>query len=125
MTTPVFPSTLPKASMQGYAYTPGSNLIRTDMEVGAAKVRRRFVSVPTDVSATWTFTLAELGTFEKFFREQLFDGAAWFQIPVVNGAGETLCTARFKQAYQAETQAREDVWRVSATLEVMNMPTIA
>lgn len=124
MTTPIFPALLPAASLSSYGYRPGENLIRTEMENGPAKVRRRFISVPTDVNVTWKFSRAELATFESFFRNTIYDGSGWFQIKLVNGSGETLCTARFKEPYQAETLSRENVWRITATLEVMNMPTI-
>lgn len=124
MTTPLFPATLPAASLGSYSYRPGENLIRTEMENGPAKVRRRFVSVPTDVNVSWKFSREELATFEGFFRNTIYDGAAWFQMKLVNGAGETLCTARFKEPYQAEALSRENAWRITATLEVMNLPTI-
>lgn len=124
MTTPVFPASLPGVSLVNFGYQPGSNVLRADMETGPAKVRRRFMSVPTNVAATWTFTQLELAVFEQFCREQLFDGVAWFQVPITNGVGETMCTARFHEPYRAETLGREDAWRVTAQLEVMNMPTI-
>lgn len=119
MTTPVFPATLPKPSMQSYGFTPANNLIRTEMENGPARVRRRFIAVPVDVSASWTFSLAELGQFQAFYRDQIFDGAGWFEMPIVQGDGEVVRLARFKEPYKAETLQRENVWRVSAMLEVM------
>lgn len=119
MTTPVFPVALPKPSMRQYSLKPMNNVLRTEMESGPARTRRRYISVPTDVSVVWTLTLAELGTLQTFYREAIYDGAGWFQIPVVMGDGEVLRKARFKEPYQAATAANEHVWQVSATLEVM------
>ena len=119
MTTPTFPTTLPKPSMSQYSLTPVNNTIRTEMEAGPARTRRRYISVPTDVSVTWTLTRAELASFQTFYREAIYDGAGWFLMPVVMGDGEALRTARFKEPYRAETVANEHAWRVSATLEVM------
>lgn len=124
MATPVFPATLPKLVMTNYSYKPVNNLIRTNMEAGPAKTRRRFVNVPTEISAEWIFTRAELGIFEKFWKEQLYDGAAWFKIKVVNGAGETECNARFTEPYSASTAVREFMWKVDAKIEVMGMPVV-
>ena len=119
MSTPTFPTTLPKPSMSQYSLTPVNNVIRTEMESGPARTRRRYISVPTDVSVTWTLTRAELASFQTFYREAIYDGAGWFLMPVVMGDGEALRTARFKEPYRAETVANEHVWQVSATLEVM------
>lgn len=121
MSTPVFPVTLPKPSMRHYSLTPMNNVLRTEMESGPARTRRRYISVPTDVSVTWTLTLAELDAFQTFYRETIYDGAGWFQMPVVMGDGEAMRKARFKQPYQAEAIANEHVWRVTATLEVMEL----
>ncbi len=119
MSTPTFPTTLPKPSMSQYSLTPVNNVIRTEMEAGPARTRRRYISVPMDVSVTWTLTRAELDAFQTFYRETICDGAGWFLMPVVMGNGEALRTARFKQPYEAATVANEHVWRVTATLEVM------
>lgn len=122
MTTPLFPEALPNVIMGDYSYKQANNLIRTEMESGPAKVRRRFVSVPTDVNVSWKFSRAELAIFENFFRNTIYDGATWFQIKLVNGAGETLCTARFKEAYDASTDAKEHSWVVRGKLEVFGLP---
>lgn len=119
MTTPVFPVTLPKPSMRQYSLTPVNNVLRTEMESGPARTRRRYISVPTDVSVVWTLTRAELEAFQTFYREAIYDGAGWFLMPVVMGDGEALRKSRFKQPYEAATVANEHVWRVTATLEVM------
>lgn len=119
MSTPVFPVTLPKPSMRQYSLTPVNNVIRTEMESGPARTRRRYISVPTDVSVVWTLTRAELDAFQTFYREAIYDGAGWFLMPVVMGDGEALRKSRFKQPYEAATVANEHVWRVTATLEVL------
>lgn len=121
MTTPVFPVGLPKPSMRQYSLTPVNNVLRTEMESGPARTRRRYISVPTDVSVVWTLTRAELEAFQTFYREAIYDGAGWFLMPVVMGDGEALRKSRFKQPYEAATVANEHVWRVTATLEVMEL----
>lgn len=119
MTTPTFPTTLPGMSMKSYSLKPMNNVIRTEMESGPARTRRRYVSVPTDVTVQWRFSLAELQTFQDFYRNSIYDGAAWFNIKIVDGRGEGTYLARFKEPYEAVTEAREHLWMVNATLEVM------
>lgn len=125
MPTPTFPTTLPNVVMTNYGFKPGNPLVRTEMEAGLARVRRRFVSVPTDFTVQWEFTIGELAIFEKFYEQDLLQGAAWFNIKLVNGVGETIYLARFKEQYSVNTSHREFYWTVSATLEVLNRPLIA
>jgi hypothetical protein len=121
MSTPTFPTTLPKPSMRQYSLTPVNNLLRTEMESGPARTRRRYISVPIDVRVVWHLTLAELAAFQAFYRDAIYDGAGWFLMPVVMGDGEAQRKARFKEPYQADTVANEHCWRVTATLEVMEL----
>lgn len=124
MPTPVFPSSLPNVVMSNFGFKPTSAVIRTEMESGLARVRRRFISAPTDFAVMWKFTMKQMGVFEKFFDDTLFAGASWFTIKLVNGFGEQEYTARFKEGtYDAKIDTREGHWEVSATLEVVKRPT--
>lgn len=122
MTTPIFPSALPNVSMTGYSFQPTDAAIRTEMETGLARVRRRTLSRPTDVNVMWKFTRDELGIFEKFFEEDIYAGTAWFYISLVNGMGETTYLARFKEPFTASATHREFHWEVSGKLEVLERP---
>ena len=119
MSTPNFPATLPGMSMRNYSLKPTNNIIRTEMEAGPARTRRRYISAPTEVTVQWRFSLDELEIFQTFYRDTIFDGAGWFNIKVVDGRGEGTYLARFREPYQATTEAREYLWTVNATLEVM------
>lgn len=119
MSTPNFPASLPGMSMKNYSFTPVNNVIRTEMESGPARTRRKYISVPTDVTVQWRFSRAELQTFQNFYRTDIYDGAGWFNIKIVDGRGEGTYKARFKGPYKAMTEAREHLWLVDATLEVM------
>ncbi|MPS48552.1 hypothetical protein [Methylobacillus sp.] len=125
MAIPDYPSTLPKPSMGNYSLKPQSGKIRTEMEGGPARVRRRSLSVPVDVQVLFKFDRKEFGIFQKFYREDLFDGASYFNIKLVNGAGEHIVKARFKDEYEASVDKHENFWQVSGTLEAMNMPLIS
>lgn len=122
MTTPVFPTTISGVDMNQYSFKPKDKTIRTEMETGLARVRRRYMGTPTEISVGWIFSREELGIFEKFFENDLQGGAAWFYINLVNGVGETQYLARFKEPYNVATAKREFYWNVDATLEVLARP---
>lgn len=125
MAIPAFPSTLPSVMMSEYGFKPGNAVARTEMDTGLARQRRRFVSVPTEYSVKWKFTRAQFAIFEKFFEEDIFHGAGWFTIQLVNGVGETTYTARFIEPYSVTTIAKEFMWEVTATIEAVGRPLLA
>ncbi len=125
MPIPNFPSTLPKVIINSYSVKREPRLARTEMDTGQARVRRRSTAAPTTVSVTWQFTMSQYGTFEKWFQQDIFDGAGWFYILLVNGAGESSCKARFKELPSATVAGGGYNWTVTASLEVESMPLIA
>lgn len=119
-----WPGTLPKPDMNQYQIESADPLLRTEMDSGPARVRRVFTSVPEFVDVKFKFSLAELGIFEKFWKETLFHGADWFDIDLANGAGENTVQARFTAPPKRSTLARENYWTVTARLEVRNFPVV-
>ena len=93
--------------------------MRTDMEVGAPRVRRRTRARNDHLNVTWTFDAVQMQTFRNWFDDDLgaAGGAAWFTLPVRLGeAGVVDLECRFIGPVQADYVG--DVWRVSARLEV-------
>lgn len=89
-TTIDWPSTLPQYVLRdSYSRNPGNNLIRTDMEIGPAKVRRRSTSAPTTVSLSFSFDKDELDDFEEFFITTLGYGVLTFNFPDPENEGST------------------------------------
>lgn len=122
MTTPAYPSTLPKPNIQGYSLTPQQNVIRTDMEAGAARQRRRFTRETTTATVTWLFTIQEMSVFEYWWENLAQHGAAWFTMSIISGKGVQTVNCRFTEPWKAT--ARPGLFDVSATLEIENIPTI-
>lgn len=115
-----FPGTLPAPQLDGYALNPIDQTIRTDMEVGSARSRRRTATRQDKVQCSWKFTDAQMDTFRTWFDNsaECAGGAAWFTISLPVGAtGIDSKTARFVGAFQATLLPGLN-WRVSATLEV-------
>lgn len=120
MTTPVWPSTLPNPTMTDYSIKFGKAVIRTEMESGPARQRRRYTQVPSMINVRFDFTLEQFGIFEKFWEQDLLHGERWFEIKLVNGVGEKTYTARFdaNEPPEAVSVAKGRGWVVKARLEV-------
>jgi hypothetical protein len=76
---PQWPTTLPQLlEAAGYARSAADVTLRTAMDAGPAKVRRRFSAGPQPVSGRITLTDAQLATFHAWFRDSLLGGALRF-----------------------------------------------
>lgn len=122
MAIPVFPTNIPKVFMGEYSYKPDDNVVRTEMEAGLARQRRRSLFRTVKFNVKWIFSRAELAIFEKFYSEEIYDGVAWFTIKLVNGTGESDYKARFVGGVDTKTAANEHIWEVTGVLETVGMP---
>ena len=113
-----WPTTLPRPLVAGYAIAPMDLTVRTDMEAGAARVRRRSAARNDQVSVTWIFTDTQMATFRAWFDGDCANGASWFTVDLNTGdTGLRLVQARFVGPWQSEMQPGP-YWQVSGKLEV-------
>lgn len=116
-----WPVTLPVPSNEGYQISPGDQTIRTDMEAGAPRVRRKTTVRDDRLSVTWILTDAQLDTLRDWFDDAvsgIAGGSAWFSTSLAVGGNTLIETkeARFVGPFAAARLGLH--WRVSATLEV-------
>ena len=115
-----WPATLPIPLAAGYRLLPVDPVDRTDMEVGAARARRRTQARQDRVGVAWLFRPEQMAAFRAWYDDPAgaAGGAAWFsvRIDVGGGASETV-EARFAEIWQGE-RIRGGWFRVAATLEV-------
>lgn len=64
---PAYPWSLPAPSVQGYGVAPIDKTVRTDMDVGAPRVRLRSRARLDMVTATWRFKNDEMAAFRAWF----------------------------------------------------------
>jgi hypothetical protein len=77
-----WPVTIPQAFIQNtFSESPDSGVIRTNMEVGPAKVRRRTTAVNTVWKGSMVMTYAELLTFKNWFKNTAKLGSLAFNFP--------------------------------------------
>lgn len=89
MTVLVWPAELPQGVRQaGFQVTPGDGVLRTKMEGGPNKARRRFSSTPHAMSASFLVYREGLARFARFYEEDTRNGSLPFVMadPVYDGA---------------------------------------
>ena len=115
-----WPATLPPPTYDGYALNPVDPSIRTDMEMGAARSRRRTAARNDKLNVTWKFTDAEMAAFRTWFDNsaEAAGGSAWFTMDLAIGAtGIESHNVRFDGMWQATALPGLN-WYVSAKIEV-------
>lgn len=114
---PAWPATLPIAPLlDGYRERPPATTLRTEMDTGPAKLRRRFTSGTRPISVGFVLTKAQLERFDEFYVTVCAGGAlSWtWEHP------RTLepVTLRFVELGEYEPITPTQ-WRVTMQLEVM------
>jgi hypothetical protein len=86
----VWPSTLPKPNPDGYEEIMPDNAIRSDMDIGPAKVRKRGTSATTKYVLSFEMDNDGVNTLETFFSTTINDGVDTFDMDDPrNGTTET------------------------------------
>lgn len=110
-----WPVTLPTTPLQdGYSETLPNNIIRTQMDKGPAKVRKRMTSNVRPISCAFVLTTAQLAIFESFFITDCAYGAIHFDWAHPR-TGSTL-DFRFTDQPKYEPMSGTD-WYVTFNLE--------
>jgi hypothetical protein len=114
-----WPATLPVPNLSGYGLKKAGALIRTEMQTGLARQRKKARGTPTQVKASWRFTPAEMAIFKDWHTNNIFDGAAFFTAALNAGYGMQTYVTRF--ITDPEENALPGMnWDVSATLEIID-----
>jgi hypothetical protein len=116
----IFPSTLPDPLLSGYSVAPTQGFVRSEVETGPARQRKRYSATPAKVTLKWIFTAAQMVTFRNFFNSDINKGASWFDIYLNVGDGYAPMQARFSTQYSAALLGANN-WEVSGSLEVNNV----
>ena len=116
-----FPATLPAPSYNGYQLAPEDQTVRTDMEVGPARQRRRTAARNDQISLTWEFDDAEMAIFRDWFDDaaEAAGGDAWFTgLSLATGnTGLTAEECRFIGAWTGVPLPGLR-WNITAKLEI-------
>ncbi len=124
-TFPAWPATLPAPQANSYKETPQSNLLRTEMAAGPAKVRLKSTWAGRLLDVTWIFNDEQLDTFITFHDDTLLFGIKAFTAFPKPRSGldtATLYPVRFVTTSGGYTLTYSDnfqAWQVTAQLEVL------
>jgi hypothetical protein len=118
MTAAVWPSTLPAApELAGYGEGMGKQVLRTEMDAGPAKLRRRFTAAPRPYTMPMTLSGAQLEALVDFWSDDCQGGALAFTMRHPRDAEETIL-CRFTEEPKW-TALGGGVFRVALELEIL------
>jgi hypothetical protein len=102
--------------VNGLSVQPSSNVIRTAMDAGPKKARRRYTANSVKYSGSMILGAAQMETFKRFYRDALADGALRFNFtdPISLEAAEFRFTADYSCA------ASDGFFEVTLPLEKMS-----
>lgn len=116
MSVPTWPETLPEQLLQdSYEENAPNVLIKSNMETGPAKMRRRVTSGVRSVRGHQIMTLEQLNIFKTFFNTTLYGGALRFSW--ADPTGNEAVEMRFVDA--PAWAAQEGFFRVEMNLEIL------
>ena len=101
------------------------NAVRTTMEAGTVRQRRRFTVEALQVKATWELSDVELEVFTAFHKHRINLGNDWFVLPMPSGGGIKDHVVRMVQGKFSQDYQNVGRWRVSATLDVRDRETLS
>ena len=119
-----WPDKLPLPSTEGYGIAPGEAILRTEMEAGPARQRRRFTQVPSRIAVRWLMRAEQFALFEAWYRYTAEEGGAWFEIDLLGGLGLVPQEALFTRQFEARPY-RGRLWEVVSELEIRARLTLS
>lgn len=119
-----WPTMLPtRPLLAGYGLEVDGQVLRSSIEQGLGRQRRRGPTAITTVRARWTMTPNQMEFFKAWATGRAAFGGAWFDIvlPIGAGAAETTVEARFVGSPRY-TPAGTVGWHVDAQIETREVP---
>lgn len=115
---PTWPATLPEYVLaDGYTEAAPNNAIRSEMEIGPAKVRRRTTATPTPVTCQIRITPAQRADLLMFFETDTASGSlAWDWVHPVTRAAAVF---RFTAPPSMTATARGTAFIAALELEIL------
>lgn len=114
-----WPATLPSPAVGSGTVEPWPNAIRTKMDAGTPKMRRRYTAVGANVTYSIPgLTRTQVETLETFVVTTLkdvlpFDWKDWRKV------GTPVATYRFKSRPKYSDMGRGDLWRAELDLDIL------
>lgn len=114
---PVWPASLPAPTLSSLVESPANNLIRSAMDKGPAKLRRRTTANVKPISFMLKLTAAQWDTLLEFYEVDTFSGAISFDFP--HPRTEEPLSARFSGDPPQAAEQEGIVYIVNVSLEIL------
>lgn len=113
---PSWPNTLPSPLSDHFQETTPNTVLRTDMEQGPAKVRRRTTAAVRSLSLHYLMSKAQVATLESFYITTLQGGSLSFAFTHPRTGSAVTCRFVKPPEYNSENG---NFFRVSFDLEIL------
>lgn len=120
-----YPKGLRLPLLSSYGLSQNSNLLRTQMASGSARVRQRFHSVPTVMAASWKLNKDQASILEGFVTHGLSNAVNWFVMPVLTPQGLIEHDARFIKNPLESCSFNGGFWTYNANIEIKKRQVIS
>lgn len=114
-----WPVSFPPPVLASYREQPQSQMIRTEMDAGPAKVRRRFTAKVTRLPLEWHLTSAQVSTLDSYYDNDLKGGSLPITAFTHPRTGVALNHVRFVEPYEVSASDKRGFLKVTGTLEVL------
>lgn len=120
-----FPSTLPAPLREGYSFSHGVTIVRSDSGLGRESQRMGFISLPSILSISFIFkSSSDAEIFENWYRNDISDGSDWFNLPLLTTIGYISIKCRFTKIYSGPELIGLDNWKITAEIELWEKPLV-
>ena len=113
-----WPATLPtfQEFLEGsYREFLANNVIRTEMDIGPAKIRRRGTAAPDIISGTMHMTSTQVGIFQTFYEDTIYYGST--TIDTIHPRTTAAITVNLLEQPQISRHGAD--WQVTLTCEIL------
>ena len=115
---PAWPASLPQlVAVEGYEESPPETALRTEMEAGPAKLRRRFTAGVRPLSVLLDLDAAQVETLDGFFVTDLAGGSLRFDW--VHPRTQATVELRFLRPPVYRPLGSDAAWRAALHLEIL------
>jgi hypothetical protein len=119
-------NTLPPGPFDAdYAYTPGDSRVRTTLEQGTPRQRRKTLTALDVYQLRWQFAAEQYEIFRGFVDTALSGGGGWFAIDVFVDVDYANLPARFVKGSFDRRSRAGGRFEVTAQLEVKDVPVMS
>jgi len=95
------------------------SVIRTEMDSGFQRQRKRFTQEMRSFAVTFSFTPDQFAIFQAWWKYRVSSGADWFLMEVDIGGSRTTRQVRFSTPFSSAYGGGR--WKVKSVLETQNV----